>query len=175
MESGLTAKDEMVLMTQVILREGEGVRQVILKEEESARRYFDMSVGPLEFMALAKEQGKVRPPRPLTHDLYLALLEGLDVLVLDALRWRPHPTHFSVDQALEVVDRVKPSRTYFTHICHDLDHEETNLRLPEGVELAYDGLAVDLVSSDGSDGTNRMPRIGSIDKMETAAGGEGGQ
>ena len=108
-------------------------------------------------------------------DQSLALLEGLDVLVLDALRWRPHPTHFSVDQALEVVDRVKPSRTYFTHICHDLDHEETNLRLPEGVELAYDGLAVDLVSSDGSDGTNRMPRIGSIDKMETAAGGEGGQ
>jgi bifunctional DNase/RNase len=72
-------KDEMVRMTTVILREEDGVRQVILKEDETARRYFDMAVGPLEFMALAKEQGKIRPPRPLTHDLYLALLEGLDI------------------------------------------------------------------------------------------------
>ena len=70
------------------------------------------------------------------------LLEDLDVLVLDALRHRPHPTHFTVAQALDVVDRLTPSRTYFTHICHDLAHDATNRALPPSVELAYDGLAL---------------------------------
>jgi phosphoribosyl 1,2-cyclic phosphate phosphodiesterase len=70
------------------------------------------------------------------------LLEGLDILILDALRHRPHPTHFTVAEALKVVDRVKPRQTYFTHICHDLPHEATNASLPGGVELAYDGLAL---------------------------------
>ncbi len=68
------------------------------------------------------------------------LLEGLDVLVLDALRERPHVTHFCLDEALDVVRRVKPRRAVFTHICHDLDHAATNARLPAGVELGYDGM-----------------------------------
>jgi phosphoribosyl 1,2-cyclic phosphate phosphodiesterase len=72
------------------------------------------------------------------------LLEGVDTLVLDALRNRPHSTHFSVDQALQVVDRLRPSRTWFTHICHDLPHAATCARLPEGVELAYDGLVLEI-------------------------------
>lgn len=72
------------------------------------------------------------------------LLEGLDTLVLDALRDRPHPTHFNVDQALEVVKRVQPRRTFFTHISHALEHDATNARLPAGVELAYDGLRIPL-------------------------------
>ena len=70
------------------------------------------------------------------------LLQGLDTLVLDALRHRPHPTHFTVAEALDVVDRVKPRQTYFTHICHDLPHEATNASLPPDVELAYDGLVL---------------------------------
>jgi phosphoribosyl 1,2-cyclic phosphate phosphodiesterase len=69
------------------------------------------------------------------------LLEGLRVLVLDALRNKPHPGHFSVDQALDVVARVRPEKAYFTHMSHDLEHEATNRRLPKGVELAYDGLS----------------------------------
>ena len=69
-----------------------------------------------------------------------ALLGDLDVLVLDALRHRPHPTHFTVAEALDVVERISPRQTYFTHICHDLPHEVTNASLPKGVELAYDGL-----------------------------------
>jgi phosphoribosyl 1,2-cyclic phosphate phosphodiesterase len=69
------------------------------------------------------------------------LLEGLDVLVLDALRDKPHPTHFGIEQALEVVERVKPKQAFFTHIAHQLDHETTNARLPTSVELAYDGLS----------------------------------
>jgi phosphoribosyl 1,2-cyclic phosphate phosphodiesterase len=68
------------------------------------------------------------------------LLEGLRILVLDALRPRPHPAHFSVDQALEVIDRLKPAHAYLTHMGHELEHEATNRRLPPGVELAYDGL-----------------------------------
>jgi phosphoribosyl 1,2-cyclic phosphate phosphodiesterase len=71
------------------------------------------------------------------------LLQELDVLVLDALRHRAHPTHFTVMQALEVVQRVRPRRAYFTHMCHDLPHAATNASLPSGVELAYDGLALD--------------------------------
>ena len=69
-----------------------------------------------------------------------ALLDGVEVLILDALRHRPHPTHFTVAEALQVVERVKPRRAYFTHVCHDLPHAATNASLPRGVELAYDGL-----------------------------------
>ncbi|MEX0716951.1 MAG: MBL fold metallo-hydrolase [Planctomycetaceae bacterium] len=75
------------------------------------------------------------------------LLEGLDTLVIDALRDDPHPTHFSLGQALEVVERVRPRRTYFTHVSHQLDYAATNARLPDGVELSYDGLRIPLRST----------------------------
>jgi phosphoribosyl 1,2-cyclic phosphate phosphodiesterase len=72
------------------------------------------------------------------------LLDGVRFVVLDALRDRPHPTHFSVAEALEVVGRLQPERTWFTHIAHDLPHAATCARLPPGVELAYDGLIVEI-------------------------------
>ena len=72
-----------------------------------------------------------------------ALLENLDVLVLDALRERPHPTHFSLDEAIAAAERIAPRRTLFTHMCHDLAHAATSARLPPGMELAYDGLVVE--------------------------------
>jgi phosphoribosyl 1,2-cyclic phosphate phosphodiesterase len=72
-----------------------------------------------------------------------SLLEGLDVLILDALRPKPHPGHFSLEEALDVVSRVRPQRAYFTHMGHELEHEATNRSLPAGVELAYDGLRFD--------------------------------
>jgi phosphoribosyl 1,2-cyclic phosphate phosphodiesterase len=72
-----------------------------------------------------------------------ALIEGVDTLVVDALRDKPHTTHFTVAEALAVVERVGPRRAYFTHMTHDLDHAKTNARLPAGVELAYDGLVLD--------------------------------
>lgn len=75
------------------------------------------------------------------------LLLGVKTLILDALRHRPHPTHFTVAEALAAAERIKPQRTYFTHICHDLPHEATNQSLPSGVELAYDGLAFDIEAS----------------------------
>jgi len=73
-----------------------------------------------------------------------ALIEGIDTLVIDALRQKPHVTHFNLDEALEVIERVKPRRAYTTHMTHDLSHAATNARLPEGVELAYDGLVLDV-------------------------------
>lgn len=75
------------------------------------------------------------------------LLDGLDILVLDALRHRAHPTHFTVAEAIDVVDRVRPRRAFFTHICHDLPHAATNATLPPGVELAYDGLVLDIADA----------------------------
>jgi phosphoribosyl 1,2-cyclic phosphate phosphodiesterase len=72
------------------------------------------------------------------------LIEGVRILVIDALRERPHPTHFSVAEALAVAARVGPDHTYFTHICHDLPHAATCARLPRGVQLAYDGLRLQI-------------------------------
>jgi phosphoribosyl 1,2-cyclic phosphate phosphodiesterase len=72
------------------------------------------------------------------------LLDGVQALVVDALRDRPHPTHFSVDQAIEAIARVGPARAWLTHIAHDLSHAATCARLPPGVELAYDGLTLQI-------------------------------
>ena len=72
------------------------------------------------------------------------LLDGVRTLVLDALRDRPHSTHFNVDQAVAVAARLRPERTYFTHIAHDLPHAATCARLPAGVELAYDGQVLEI-------------------------------
>jgi len=72
------------------------------------------------------------------------LLDGVRTLILDALRHRPHSTHFSVSEALAASRRLGAERTYFTHICHDLGHAETNAQLPAGVELAYDGLVLEI-------------------------------
>jgi phosphoribosyl 1,2-cyclic phosphate phosphodiesterase len=71
------------------------------------------------------------------------LLHGLDVVVLDALRVRPHPTHFSLAEAVEAARRIAAKQTYFTHMCHDLGHADTNARLPDHMELAYDGLRLE--------------------------------
>ncbi|MFA5404632.1 MAG: MBL fold metallo-hydrolase [Ignavibacteria bacterium] len=71
-------------------------------------------------------------------------LENLDVLILNALRKAPHPTHFNLEQATEIALKVKAKKTYFTHITHDLMHDETNATLPENIELGYDGLEMEI-------------------------------
>lgn len=71
------------------------------------------------------------------------LLEGLDVLILDALRRRPHATHFNLEQAVDHAARIGAKRTFFTHIAHELGHAETNAALPAAMELAYDGMVVE--------------------------------
>jgi phosphoribosyl 1,2-cyclic phosphate phosphodiesterase len=77
-------------------------------------------------------------PQPAMHQL-----EGLDILFLDALRHKPHPTHSTVRNSLDTVERLKPKRALFTHISHDLPHEATNAKLPRHVRLAYDGLKLE--------------------------------
>jgi phosphoribosyl 1,2-cyclic phosphate phosphodiesterase len=79
------------------------------------------------------------------------LIEGVELLVLDALRDKKHTTHFTVAEALAVVERLRPARTWFTHMSHDLPHAATNARLPAGVELAYDGLVVDIAVEAAAD------------------------
>ncbi|MCG3125380.1 MAG: Phosphoribosyl 1,2-cyclic phosphate phosphodiesterase [Phycisphaerae bacterium] len=71
-----------------------------------------------------------------------ALLRDLDVLVLGALRRRPHPTHFNLDQAVDQARRIGARRTFFTHIAHELLHAEVNAELPDGMALSHDGLVL---------------------------------
>ena len=77
-------------------------------------------------------------------DSSLELLQGLQTFVIGALRFKPHPTHFNLDEAIEVARRLKPKRTLLTHLSHDLDHGPVSESLPEGIELAFDGLRVPL-------------------------------
>lgn len=71
-------------------------------------------------------------------------LQGLDVLILNALRFKEHPSHFSVEESLAIVEQLKPRRTYFTHFSHEIGlHSETQKKLPPNVYLAYDGLIVE--------------------------------
>ena len=69
-------------------------------------------------------------------------LQGLDVLVLDCVRIKPHATHLGLNEALEYIERIDPKRAYLTHLNHDVMHERDSKLLPENVHFAYDGLAV---------------------------------
>lgn len=74
-----------------------------------------------------------------------AKLRGVKVLVINALRWEPHDSHFSVGEALDVIRRVQPERAFLTHMSHGIGlHAEAEARLPEGVNFAYDGLVVEI-------------------------------
>jgi phosphoribosyl 1,2-cyclic phosphate phosphodiesterase len=68
------------------------------------------------------------------------MLEGVEILILDALRYRPHPTHFSLEEAIAAAERIGAARTIFTHLSHDVDHGAPKVALPDGMELGYDGL-----------------------------------
>lgn len=82
--------------------------------------------------------GKTLPPRTVEQ------LRDLDVLIINALRWIDHPLHFTVDEALAIVEALAPRRAFLVHVTHDLDHEATNAELPPHVRLAYDGLVVEI-------------------------------
>ncbi len=74
----------------------------------------------------------------------LKKLAGLDCLVIDGLRYRPHPAHFSLSEAADVSRRLEPRRTYLIHMSHDVEHEEASRLLPGGIALAYDGLVLEI-------------------------------
>ncbi|PRX32522.1 phosphoribosyl 1,2-cyclic phosphate phosphodiesterase [Orenia metallireducens] len=73
-----------------------------------------------------------------------ALLDGIELLVIDALRYRTHSTHMNIEEALDVVDKLGVTKAYFTHLSHDLEHNKVNSELPDHVKLAYDGLVVEI-------------------------------
>jgi phosphoribosyl 1,2-cyclic phosphate phosphodiesterase len=130
---------------------GGGVPQVVLSEIAG-----EFCIGPATFVPVPLWHGartifgyRMGSFAYLTDcsaipDASWPLLDGVEIVVIDALRERPHPTHLSVDQALAVVERLAPERAWFTHMCHDLPHAATCARLPAGVELAYDGLAFEI-------------------------------
>lgn len=74
-----------------------------------------------------------------------AKIQGVKIMVINALRWEPHDSHFSVAEAIEIINRVRPERAYLTHMSHGIGlYAESSKRLPEGVEFAYDGLVVEI-------------------------------
>jgi phosphoribosyl 1,2-cyclic phosphate phosphodiesterase len=134
-----------------------------------ARTYMAGGVPRLDLRSISSEPfevlGSRAVPIPLRHGRYdvfgyrfgplayctdtnaippesMSLLQGLDVLVLDCLRRKPHPTHLTLDEAVAAARQVAAKRTLFTHLCHELEHEETNASLPPGMEAAYDGMVV---------------------------------
>lgn len=108
---------------------------------------FVVEHGPLEYVAvkvggLAYISDVSRIP-----ETAMDRLQGLDTLVLDAVRIRPHPNHFRFDKAVEVALQIGAQTTYLTHLCDDFDHAETEAKLPPQVRLAYDGLDIPLQAS----------------------------
>jgi len=79
-------------------------------------------------------------------DATLQELQGLDTLILGAIRDQPHSTHFSISQAIEVIEQLKPRRAFLTHMTHDVEHGELSARLPAGIQPAYDGLVLTMPS-----------------------------
>lgn len=71
-------------------------------------------------------------------------IKGLGLLILNALGYHPHPTHFCLSEALAIVEELKPKRTLLTHVNHQFDHHKVNSELPENVQLAYDGMEINL-------------------------------
>ncbi|QEN08601.1 MBL fold metallo-hydrolase [Oceanispirochaeta crateris] len=115
-----------------------------------------LSIGPLKITAIPVMHGnlgifgyRIGNAAYITDcscipDSSYALLKDLDLLILGALRYKPHETHFSVPQAIEVIKKISPGRAYLTHLCHDLDHFQLKADLPKGIEPAWDGLEITL-------------------------------
>ena len=111
-----------------------GVETLPLAFEHGHLRVFGYRFGPLAYLTDVKAV-----PEPER-----ARLRGLDVLVLNALWWRPHPTHLSIGEAVETARALGAGRTYLTHLTHETAHADLEARLPPGVRPAYDGLTVEV-------------------------------
>ena len=98
----------------------------------------------------------------------MAQLRGLDVLFLDALRHKPHPTHSTVERSIANAEELKPRRTFFTHICHELPHAKTESALPPHIRLAYDGLEINVES--GSRCRRRSAIFRSLEEARPGSG-----
>ena len=89
----------------------------------------------------------------------MALLENLDVLFVDGLRYKPHPTHSHIARSLQNIERLRPQRAYLTHICHDLPHARTESLLPPHVRLAYDGLEISVGAAPAMSAVPRQSEV----------------
>jgi phosphoribosyl 1,2-cyclic phosphate phosphodiesterase len=89
-------------------------------------------IGPLAYVTDAK----------VVPEKSVELLNGVDVLVLNALRERPHPTHLSIREAVELIERIGPREAYLIHLSHEISHVEASAMVPAGVQIAYDGLTI---------------------------------
>ncbi len=132
-----------------------GVPEIELVEIETSKPF---TVKEVEVIPIAGEHSKrfettgyrIGKVAYLTDFSYIApkeiaKLEGVEVLVVNALRFEEHPSHFNVEQALELIAKVCPRKAYLTHMSHEMGlYKETQLQLPEGVYLAYDNLAIDI-------------------------------
>lgn len=112
--------------------------------------------GPLEAMPFLQNHGSIdslgfrigglaySPDIKSLPDESYSHLEDLDIWIVDALRHTPHPSHYSLEEALEAIDRVRPKRAILTHMNFELDYETLQRELPEGIEPAYDGMELEL-------------------------------
>lgn len=113
----------------------EGVEIVPIRGEHSRFEITGFRFGKLAYLTDFKQISEEE----------CAKLNGVEVLVVNALRFEPHDSHFSVEEALQLIEKVAPKRAYLTHMSHDIGlHCVANLRLPEGVEFAYDGLKIEI-------------------------------
>lgn len=112
------------------------VQIVPIKGQHSARfKVTGYRIGRLAYLTDFKE----------IEESEVAKLQGVDTLIVNALRWRDHISHFTVEEALALIARVRPRRAYLTHMSHDIGlHADSAARLPEGVELAYDTLTIEI-------------------------------
>lgn len=131
-----TTKPRLVLRELVAGRRSPvaGVEVVPLAFPHGHATVFGYRFGDVAYVTDVKEV-----PVPVRDQL-----RGLKLLVLNALRWKPHPTHLSIDDAIAVVQDLAPARTLFTHLTHDTGHAELAARLPPGIEPGYDGLSVEI-------------------------------
>ena len=100
--------------------------------------------GPVPILAFRFGRAAYVTDASAIPDDTLARLTGLDVLILNALRWEPHPTHLSIKESVAIAERLKPKRTFFTHICHRVAHREIEERTPENIGPGYDGLTLEV-------------------------------
>ncbi len=119
------------------------------------------SVGPVEVIPIEARHGRAMvlgfrikdfaymTDCSLIPPASMSKLRGLELLVLDALRFRSHPTHMNIDEAIEVVRKLSPRRTILTHLSHEIDYERDNPRLPGAMEFAFDGMVVEDIGGNG--------------------------
>jgi phosphoribosyl 1,2-cyclic phosphate phosphodiesterase len=113
-----------------------GVEVLPLAFQHGHLRVFGYRFGPLAYITDIKEIPAAQREQ----------LQGLDVLVLNALWWRPHPTHLSISEAVQTAQELGARRTYLTHLTHETGHTELEAQLPQGVLPAYDGLTVEVMA-----------------------------